>query len=234
MPKYTRKEFLILTGIKSNHFTTYVNRGKIIFVDGVIDTSLDVNQYFVDLQREKSGKKNSPKIPAGKKGAIVPVENKEPVVTDTEQDLNDRVAEKDIKEKQAEFKFPKDHPAQSKNFELDQEIKRQELEKGKLELLLKQSRLDKINGITVPTDSVKTLILHHSKSITIAFHNAAETFLSKIAKQTGIDLSEMASLREELIETVNKAVNDSIEVSKKTLTNIVTEHSQMKEVGERE
>lgn len=225
MPKYTKKEFAIACDIKTKNLAVYIMRGKVVVTDGKIDTDLEINKYFLDEKKQFSVDK-----------AIEnKVEEKTEPAADQEKDLNDRSAGKKTKEVNPEFKFPKEHtpnPAQVRNFELDTEIKQQNIQKERINIQLQQARLDKINGVTVPTELVKNLFMHHSKSITVAFHNAAETLLSKIAKQKGIDIAEMSALRTELIEIVNEAVNESIEVSKKTLASIVAEHSQKKEVGE--
>jgi antitoxin component of MazEF toxin-antitoxin module len=222
--KYTKREFSIACGIKTKDLSNYISRGKVFVENDKIDGDLEINKSFLIARQEFNKTKEVAKPP------VVKIEP----AADSEKKLNERSADKS-KEVQSEFKFPKEHnPAQIKNFELDTEIKRQNLEKEKIAIQLQQAKLDKINGVTIPTELVKTVFIHHTKSITVAFHNGAETLLSKIAKLKGLDISEMADLRTELITIVNEAVDSSIAASKKTVESIVAEYSQKKDVGERE
>lgn len=223
MAKYTKKEFALLCGIKTKTLSVYIGRDQVLVGDDEkIDAALEINKYFVE-QRQVYNSKNK-----------TTTETTPKPETETATTLDDRSANQQ-KEVQAKFKFPTEHaPSPSRNFQLDEQIKTQSLEKEKISSALLKAKLDKISGDTIPTELVKNLFMHHSKSITVAFQHGAENLLSKIAKLKGIDINEMAALRTELIEIINTAVNNSIETSKKTVASIVAEHSQRKEVGERE
>lgn len=223
MPKYTKKEFAILCEIETKNLSNYIARGKVVLTGEKIDSDLQVNQYFIEKRKEYILKNSKPET-----------ETVTVTAPDSEQKLNDRSVAINKKEIQAEFKFPKEHAAPTRNFQLDEQIKESELEKSKINSALLKAKLDKVSGDSIPTELVKNLFVHHSKSITVSFQNGAETLLTKIAKLKDIDLSEMATLRVELIEIINTAVNNSIDVSKKTLSAILAEYSQKKEVGERE
>ena len=220
MPKHTKKEFSIACGIKTKDLSNYIARGKVVLTGDKIDTDLEINKYFLEKRKEYNANKSKPETTVA--------------VPNPEQKLNDRVAEKTIKEKQAEFSFPKEHPPITRNFQLDEQIKEQSLEKERINTALQKAKLEKISGDSIPTELVKNLFVHHSKSITIAFQNGADNLLMKIAKKKGLERTEMAELRIDLIEIINTAVNDSIEESKKTVRHMIAEYSQKKEVGERE
>lgn len=217
MAVYTKKDFAKLCGIKTKDLANYIKRGKVVLNGEEIDGEVPENKYFVEKRQAFNAKKNNVELPA------------------EEKKLNERTGEKKTKEVQPKFEFPAEHaPSQSENYQIDTKIKKQELEKSSLQTSLLKEKLKKISGDSIPTDLVKNLIASHSKSITIAFQNGADNLLMKIAKKKGLDRTEMAELRVDLIEIINIAVNDSIEVSKKTVRNIVAEYSQKKEQGERE
>ena len=93
---------------------------------------------------------------------------------------------------------------------------------------------EKMIGASIPTELVKMVFAQHSKSITSAFHTGADNFLMEISKTKGLNRNELAEMRGALILIINKAVDKSIEESKKSISNIVQEFSVKKEVGEKE
>lgn len=217
MTVFTKKEFAKLCGINTKDLSNYIRRGKVVCGEDGIDGDLSDNKYFFEKRKEFNDKKGKQNVP------------------EEEKSLNKRVSEKKNTVPQTKFEFPSDKEVHvSENYAIDTKIKKQELEKSSLQTSLLKAKLEKISGDSIPTELVKTLILNHSKSITIAFQNAADNLLMKIAKKKGLDRSEMAELRVELIEIINTAVNDSIDESKKTVKNIVAEYSQKKEQGEKE
>lgn len=205
-----------MCGIKTNNLSTYIDRGKVVLVGELIDTEHETNIYFVEKRREHSQKKNIP-------------------LPDTEEiKLNERVSEKKEKEVQAEFKFPAEHPPQqSRNSQLDQELKEQEKEKNAMQLEITRAKLEKIRGESIPTDLVKGVMLVHSKSITVAFKNAAEDLLTNISKIKNLSIVEISDLRGALVKSINEAVMESIDISKLSIKNIISEYSQQRDVGER-
>jgi hypothetical protein len=218
MALYTKKEFAKLCEIETKDLSNYIRRGKVVLTsDEKIDSELLDNVYFLDKRRELLAKKKDElKLPS------------------EEQALNNRTAEKKATAPQSKFDFPTEIAPVSKNYQIDGDIKTQELEKSKIQTDILRAKREKMSGELVPTDLIRNLIGNHSKSITIAFQNAAENFLIKIAKKKGFEIEEKAELRKELIEIINTAVSDSIELSQKMLKSIVAEYSNKKDQGERE
>lgn len=216
MAIYTKKEFAIECGITTKDLSNYIKRGKVVVANETIDSTSHVNKYFIEKRKEFNDKKNG-------------------LQSSPEEKKNKKSFENKNSEAQSKFDFPKnDHTNTTENYQLDTKLKSQDLEKSNIQILLLKAKLEKISGDSIPTELVKNLILTHSKSITIAFQNAADNLLMKIAKKKGLDRLEMADMRVEMVDIINTSVNDSIEESKKTVRNIVAEYSQKKEQGERE
>ena len=87
--------------------------------------------------------------------------------------------------------------------ELDIEKKRQDIELTKL-------KIAKLRGEVIPTDLVNIIFKQHFKSVTTAFHQGADNFISTITKSLGISRGDGAGLRGELIYIINHAVKDGI------------------------
>jgi hypothetical protein len=115
------------------------------------------------------------------------------------------------------------------------EIQKRELElkKTEQEVELNRLKIAKLSGEVIPTDLVKVVFGQHFKSVTTAFHQGADNFISTIAKRAGMDRKDMAVMRNELIEVVNKAVKDAINDSKDSIDHIVGEYQQKRGVGEK-
>lgn len=186
----------------------------------MIDSDDPTNKYFLEKQQDKNGKKES------KKNVAAP-----PAVPE-DQKLNERSSGNKEKEVQTKFEYPSDTPV-SENYKLDAQLKKLELQKAENDIALQNAKIQKLSGEQIPTQLVRGLIAQHSKSITVAFKNAAEVFLTRIVQKAGIDRTIATDLKADLIGIVNQAVNDSIEESKKSIENIVSEYSQKREVGER-
>jgi hypothetical protein len=120
---------------------------------------------------------------------------------------------------------------QAQLFEMQKEkLEIQKLEEGNR---LMKIKADKAAGMVIPTDLVKTLIRQHSKSTTDAYRMAQEDMFILIAAKYGIPPQELAELRRRGLDSINKAVEDAIELTKKELKNIVNEYSAVRGVGEK-
>jgi hypothetical protein len=217
MALLTRKQFAEQCFINTRALSVFIQRKKVVLSNDLIDTEVDDNRYFLEKKREFKRNKDI------KSGVI------------TEETFNERVIDQTKQEVQPQFEFPHESAAPiSENFKLDSKIKQASLEKTALDIQILQAKRDKITGESVPTTLVKTLITHHAKSIIIAFQNGIDNILVTISKRKGFSSSELGELREEMIDLINASSNESIEISKKTLENIILEYSQRKDVGERE
>lgn len=216
----TKKKFAEMCGMQTKNLSVYIIRSQVVAnAEGMIDIEFELNKYFYEKQIRKNGGK--PFI-----SNDLPID----VAASTEKKVPDSK-----KEVQSVFDFPSaETSSPSRNSQLDEKIKQTSLEKERLNSELLKSKLEKIRGESIPTSLVKNLFLHHCKSITVSFKNGADALITQIAKMKGLDKAELAELRVQLIDIINKSVNDSIDESKRSVQNIVAEHSQKREVGERE
>lgn len=109
-----------------------------------------------------------------------------------------------------------------------------ENQKKEREIAILEVRKQKLHGIVIPTELVKIIFTQHFKAVTAEFQNAADNLLMEIAKRKDFNRNELAELRGQLTDIINIAINKSVDSSKKTVENIVTQYSEKKEVGERE
>lgn len=219
MPVYEKKEFADQYQIKTKDLAKYIQRGKVVEVNGKIDTNDVINAAWCvnreQLLLKKEVKKENPSIQVSNEVKAAKVEVK--------------------KEIQPKFEFPPETKRTlQQTFEVEGKLKDLQLEKTENEIALQRERLQKIQGESVPTELVKALITQHTKSITVEFRNAADNLLMEISARHSISSEEMGALRAKLIEIINKAVNASVDETKTGLKLLVDEYSVKKGVGERE
>lgn len=224
MPRYTRREFSDLCGIEANALAVYVGRKKVILNEnGEVDTALPMNLAFLE---KRTGKTETPPIvvsePKRKSRTTTTPTPKEPIPIRKERALRNKHGKTDEEKEQL-----------NTNFEMDNAIKRLELEKKEQEVELNKLKIAKLQGDVIPTELVKVVFSQHFKSVTNAFHQGADNFITEITKMLSLDREQMVKLRAELVEIINTAVTDSIEESKESLRNIQDEYSQRRGVGER-
>lgn len=208
MALHLKKDFAALCNLKTKDLSNYIKRKKVVMSGDYVDDSLAINKDF--LRRRNGGDK--------KHEVEKVLEISAPKV--------DQPAAPNVKK-------PADFNANGGTYELEKHQKALSIEKMQEEIELLQIKKEKQLGLVIPTPLVKLLFTQHSKSIVSSFHNATDTLLMKIQKMKGLSSVEMASLRGELTEIINIAVDDSIKESKKQIKNIVTEYSEKKGVGER-
>lgn len=235
MAKYSKSEFAELCDIGENYVRTYISRGKILIGDdGLIDTALPMNADFMakragntDVQAtipkhtaKNIGKNihlNATTIPAsnpkGKRGRPKKQPEREMSLQENEHDVTAQ------------------HQVTAYN--LDKQIKEAELEKKNQEIELNKLRIAKMSGEVIPTQLVRDVFAQHFKSVTTAFHQGSDNFIMTIAKMSGMDRSQIAKMRESLIDIVNEAIKDSVENSKASIKNIVSEYKEKRGVGEK-
>lgn len=226
MPRYTRREFSDLCGIEPKALAVYVGRNKVILNEnGEVDTAVAMNMAFLE---KKTGKKEieSPVVvlaePQKKSRIKTTPTPKEPVIQRKEKPIRNK-----------HYKTNDEVENLTTNFEMDNALKRLDMEKKELEVEKLKIQNAKLNGEVIPTELVKMIFAQHFKSVTTAFHQGADNFITEITKRLDLKRDEMVKLRKELVEIINQAVNDSIEDSKGSIDNIQEEYSQTRGVGER-
>jgi len=91
----------------------------------------------------------------------------------------------------------------------------------------------KANAEVIPTDLVQDVITRFNKNMITAFHNLAEQRISILAKKYKLSNADIASERGILIEQVNQASKEGIEISLKEVNVIADEYAAKRGVGQR-
>jgi formylmethanofuran dehydrogenase subunit D len=112
-------------------------------------------------------------------------------------------------------------------------------EKALLDLLKRQGEIDlqnielqKKRGELVPVEAIKSLLIVHSESIKTAYVDASEALLLRISQRKQLTTNESVELRKELAQLVNKAIDDAISASKKTLLSVTQDFMRKRGVGQ--
>lgn len=196
MPRYTRAEYCDMCGITQAYLSVNISRKKVILNENdEIDTAVDDNALFAKKRIDK---------------------------------LKDRVVVKvdePIEEKKVRKSLVAKDPIVSASHDLEKIKKQLEIEEKQTTIAINKMKLDKLNGVVIPTDLVMVIFSQHSKSITTAFHQAAENYIVEMAATYEIDKKGIAFMRGKLIDIVNQAVKESLENSKKHIDNIVDEYA---------
>lgn len=201
-----KDEFAGLCFCTTSDLATYRRRGKIVLSGEFYDDTNEVNKAFVEY-RKKFAPDAVEVLPAPK---IEAVENKE--------------------------QAPKiDKPAgKTTNFteleriklQLDNEKKEKEIEKLNIQV-------GKLNGILIPTDLAKLVIVQISKSMSTAFKQGADNLLVEFAATKNLSSKESADMRAKIVAITNTSVENALNESKKMIKNIVNEYSDTRSRGER-
>lgn len=225
MARFKKKEFYEHCGVSRSYFHQYVKRGKIfVSQDGMVDTSLPMNQKFMDERV-----KNAKNVPV----EIVPVvsaaaQKVAPVVKSKKMTKADALRLQREEEREA-----RTAEEATQRYNLERQIKEAELEKKEQDIELNKLKIAKLSGEVIPTSLVKDVFAQHFKSVTTAFHQGCDNFIMTIAKVTGMKKEDMARMRGELIDIVNEAVRDGVAESKESVKNIVGEYKEKRGIGER-
>lgn len=203
MALHSKREFAAMCGLTTGNLTNYINRGHVIASGDYVDDSIDVNRNFF-IKRTKVN-------PGLVEGEIKnPEYNTE---APNVQEPLDKLSKQEFANLQAK--------------KLLAEIAQKEATTA-----LNRVKLDKINGILMPTELVKIAFIQHNKSLLTELKNACDNIVTLFAKKRDLSSQEIAELRGEIIQALNEGMVKSAEMSKKNINNIVAEYSETKEVGE--
>ncbi|MGB0881863.1 MAG: hypothetical protein ACPGSO_02840 [Vicingaceae bacterium] len=215
MPKYTRREFYELCGVSKAYIANYIKRGKLILdKDGLLDTSNPYNEEF--MQKRVGVDKNS---------IVVKEKQIKKNETTTKKRVNKGDLDNDINQRE--------EAVVTERYNLERQIKEAELKKKEEEIKKLQAQNAKLSGELIPTELVRVVFAQHFKSVTTAFHQGADNFIAIIKKQTEMTREQAANLKSDLIEIVNQSVDESLEISKDSIDNIVSEYQQVRGKGEK-
>lgn len=200
----TKKEYAKLGGVTTSDLSNYLKRGKVILSGEFIDDTIEPNKTFLEKRREKNKTKEQ-----------VAPEIMQPLALQMPPQINKPTT-----------KAISQYDLEKRKLELENEKKEKEIEKLKIQI-------EKLNGILIPTDLSKMVIVQLSKSLSNAFKQAADNLLIEFSSVKNLSSKETATLRGTLVGITNKAVETGLLESKKMIRNIVNEYSDTRGKGER-
>lgn len=207
----SKKEFAGLCGKETKWLSNYITRKKVVMSGEFIDDTLAQN---IDFLKKWQSKQAAPApIVKTEAPAIKPAEHVE-------------VPAPDIQTGTSDYENMEWAEIELKNKQLDAHKKDKDIE-------LAQMKIEKMQGMLMPTELVKSVFAQHSASITTSFKHGAEALLGEISKLKELTRNEYAELNGKLIVIINKAVNDAVGATTKNIKAIVAEYSEKKAVGER-
>lgn len=209
MALLSKKDFSDLCGIRTKMLSVYIQRGKVITDGDMIDDENEINRAF------KTKRLNSPK----KNIEVIPKSNVTPIL---------QSASPPKKAENEEFSRQNTIVTDRalKKMDIDYEKKQKEIERLDQEMRLARLQEEKLLGKLIPTDMVKNLFAQHFKSVTLSFKQAADLIAVEFGKKAKIARNDQAELRGQLVTIINRAIEDGIIESKRSLTHIVHEYSQ--------
>jgi len=212
MALLTKKEFSELCGIRTKDLSVYIQRKKVLVENEMIDDTNEINRAF------KTKCLNKPK-------KQVEVHTKSDITPPDPPSSNSKNLENE------EFSRENTHTVNItdralKKMDIDYEKKQKEIERLDQEMRLARLQEEKLLGKLIPTDMVKNLFAQHFKSVTLTFKQAADLIAVEFGKKAKIARNDQAELRGQLVTIINRAIEDGITESKRSLAHIVHEYSQ--------
>jgi hypothetical protein len=215
MALYNKADFARLCGVTTSYITQNVIRNKIVMTGKYIDDSISQNWGFLEKRREALKKEVN--------------EVDETTATETKEVKTDKAKIPKGKEVKtdADVEGTGLHQLEKKKKALD-------IQKITEEIEILKVKKDKLHGVVIPTELVKLVMSQFSASIATSFKNGAENWLIEISKIAGLNRTQVAEARGKLIKVINNSVNEAVDNSKKMVAQIQAEHTEKREVGEKE
>ncbi|HEV8512295.1 MAG TPA: hypothetical protein VGQ59_03430 [Cyclobacteriaceae bacterium] len=209
MALLTKKEFSELCGIRTKDLSVYIQRKKVIVNNEMIDDTNEINRGF----RTRCLNKPKRQVEPVAKSEFISVAISQAQPKNLENDefsrQNTTVTDRALKK-----------------MDLDAEKKQKEIERLDQEMRIARLQEEKFLGKLIPTDLVKNLFAQHFKSVTLTFKQAADLIAIEFGKKAKIARNDQAELRGQMVTIINRAIEDGITESKRTLAHIVHEYSQ--------
>lgn len=211
MALYKQAEFAQKCGIEQAYLTMYRKRGKVVVTDdGMVDDAQAINILFFEKCLKRTPKEPKAEVVLKTTGNQEPKKDKKPSkaqITEKKSKANEKADER---------------------FDLDTEKRRMEIEKLQRESRLADIQHEKMIGKMLPTEPIKSLFIQIIKSYTVSFTQAANKILQEFAKRNKMNRNDVAEMRGELIAAINQASKEGIDESKKSVSHIIREYSQIK------
>lgn len=259
MAKLNIQELAEMVGWKTKNISTYVGRKKLVRgADGLFDTEDEVNKAFIEREVALKGGKSEQATPVGNEvpaniGEVAAKNNADfdnsgAVIAHLTQN-----AEQKSRTERRATEFIKDKLAGGAGSSgAEEEGEFGELGKGLLDYklsdkvykdalarktvqqaILEELKIEKINGMLVPTGLVKPLLKNHTRSIMRSFSQVMEDMWALVALKYKIPDAELKELKKKTREKMNAGIDTAIETTKKDLGKLVDDYSMSRGKGEK-
>jgi len=232
MAKYSKKELRSFLSIQANYLNSYISKGSVIVnenneIDDRVPENADFIKRMLDRKKQKERKEKAEK--GVKDGNEVAKDN-----VKVDANLENRYSERanELQDEIKNQKFSTDLEGKTA-YELKQIKEKREIEYKETQIALNEIKRQKLEAELVPTDLIRSLFARNAKSITTAFHQELDTYITRLQARLKLSSEEVSKMRKEVIETTNKAIEDATSQSKDDLKKIVEEYSNKRERGER-
>jgi len=214
MALHTKSDFAKLCGMRTSNLTNYVKRGKVVLNgNDEVDDGLDINRDFLSRHQSKQEIKQPDPSQETRLRMIRP----DPGTPETEEDDDDTPPPADEDNAATLYK---------------QKLKA-DIDKKHREIALLKLREEKLTGEIVPIEQVKDLFAQHSKAGAVVVKNTIDNILTRIAQMAGLNVNQIAELRGVALKEINSGINKAVEETRKRVNVIQMQHSERREVGER-
>ena len=215
MARHTKKEFAVLCGVELKDLYIYIKRGNVVCEGEYVNDTNEKNVLF--LEKRKSKGKDG-KIGKEKPLKVLPVVEDGGII---EAIIKASSPEK-VESKRSELSL----------VQLEKEKKLADLSKVEADTVYRQLQIDKLTGISIPTELVKSVISSLSKSFVASFKDGADGFLIEVSKRKNISNSERSQLTGELIKIVNHSIKKAVTQSRRDMKMITDNYSETRDVGQ--
>lgn len=223
-----------MCGISSRHISTYAKRRQIVINDdGLIDVDHEINYAFLiqkgfnEIKKQNgTGKKTPAKKAVAKKTTTKKAPAKKSPAKKAKADHKPKPVPPPVVDPEIE-RLKQELAAMDRDkLQADTDKKRHDAEIARI-------RMEKLQGLLIPTDLVVSVIQLQAESLKKAYHDAAEKLIIIFSQKKKLTNTEMGDLRRELTTVINNAIDDGIDESKKGVKKIVKEYSEVRGVGEK-
>jgi hypothetical protein len=212
MPRFTRSQFAELIKKTASYINVYVGRNAIILSHDekgfeFIDSDLELNKYFLQKRGVSLDGSELPEV-------IKPKKTVESEIEQAQQPLE-----------KVKTKHARSEGESTGYVDLDKQKKKLEIEKLQKDVHLKEIELKKKQGEVIPVDVINGLISRLGKNYVTSFKNEADKYLTHVVNRTGADRETANKLKGDLIESINNAIKETLDITSKELEAIVKDYT---------
>ena len=209
--KFTKDEFCEKMQIERDSLRVYIQRRQVNLNElGEINDADELNARFIARRQTKLAKKV-----VGKEAKMKP--------------------EKPVKEKPKKPEneaFSRENTNRNELLEMDKEKGKLALEEKRNAIIIQQMEIAKKRGELIPTEIVRKLVVQQSEGTKIAYTEACESLILIFSQKRQLTAVEVSEIRKDFIGIVNTAINTSIDITNRNMTEIVKEFSEKRGVGQ--